>query len=139
MEGPAPSASPRPRIVKRTRDPQAGQPQSVGDLVSRFLDRSGLAPKVEAATVLTEWMDRVGPQISAVTEPLRVSEGTLFVAVATSAWMMELNMMKGELMRRINAGKGDGRIRQLVFVMGNGERGTGNGGPATAQIERRIR
>ena len=111
--------------MSRTRDPNAGQPQSVGDLVSRFLNRSGLAPKVEAASVVAEWTEKVGPQISAVTEPLRVSEGTLFVAVATSAWMMELNLMKRELMRRINAGKGDGRIKQLVFVMGemgNGER-----------------
>ena len=124
--------------MTRIRDPRAGQPQSVGDLVSRFLDRSGLAPKVEAASIVTEWTEKVGPQISAVTEALRVSEGTLFVAVATSAWMMELNLMKGELMRRINAGKGEGRIRQLVFVMGNGERGTGNGGPATPPAERRI-
>jgi len=93
----------------------------VGDLVARFLNRSGLAPKVEAASVVSEWPERVGPQIAAVTECLRVSEGTLFVAVSTSAWMMELNLMKAELMRRINAGKGEGRIRQLVFVMGEGK------------------
>jgi predicted nucleic acid-binding Zn ribbon protein len=115
--------------VTRSRSSN-GQPQPVGDLVARFLDRSGLAPKVEAASIVTEWTDKVGPQISAVTQALRVSEGTLFVAVDTSAWMMELNLMKGELMRRINAGKGEGRIKQLVFVMGEGtgerEQGTGN-------------
>ena len=89
-------------------------------MLSRFLARSGLAPKVEAASVLTEWSERVGPQIAAVTEPLRVSEGTLFVAVETSAWMMELNLLKGDLMRHVNAGKGEGRIQQIVFVMGQG-------------------
>lgn len=93
-------------------------PQPLGDLLGRFLQKSGLAPKMEAAAVLTEWGERVGPQIAAVTEPLRVSEGTLFVAVATSAWMMELNLMKAELLARLNAGKRDGRIRQIVFVMG---------------------
>lgn len=96
------------------------KPQAVGDVLSRFLARSGLAPKVEAASVLTEWNERVGPQIAAVTEPIRVSEGTLFVAVATSAWMMELNLLKGDLMRHVNAGKGEGRIQQIVFVMGQG-------------------
>ncbi|HWK88425.1 MAG TPA: DUF721 domain-containing protein [Longimicrobium sp.] len=113
--------SPRPRqpasAAKRARDPNAGKPQAVGDLVARFLDRSGLAGKVEAASVIPEWEQRVGPQIAAVTEPMRVSEGTLFVAVATSAWMMELNMMKADLMRHINAGKRDGKIQQIVFVM----------------------
>lgn len=85
--------------------------------MGRFLSRSGLAPKVEAATAVTEWPALVGPQIAAVTEALRVSEGTLFVAVATSAWMMELNLMRAELMRRVNAGRKEGRIRTVVFVM----------------------
>jgi predicted nucleic acid-binding Zn ribbon protein len=102
--------------VKRPRD-RKPHPQPVGDLLERFLDRSGLAPGVEAASVLTEWSELVGPQISAVTEPQRVSEGTLFVGVSTSAWMMELNLMKAELMRRVNAGRTEGRIRQIVFVM----------------------
>lgn len=72
---------------------------------------------MEAASILTEWPELVGPQISAVTRAQRLSDDTLFVGVATSAWMMELNLMKAELLRRINAGKRDGRIRQIVFVM----------------------
>lgn len=104
--------------MSRTRaKTQAGQPQQVGDLVARFLDKSGLAPKVEAATAMTEWPRLVGPQIAAVTQATGMAEDTLFVSVATSAWMMELNLMKGELMRRINAGKKEGRIRSIVFVI----------------------
>lgn len=106
-----------PTAVNR-RDPNAGNPQALGDLLSRYLVRSGLGPKVEAASVIPEWEERVGPAIAAVTEPLRVNEGTLIVAVRTSAWMMELNMMKADLMRHVNAGKTDGRIKQIVFVMG---------------------
>ncbi len=67
--------------------------------------------------MLPQWPELVGPQIAAVTEPRRVSDGVLIVAVRSSAWMMELNMMKSELMRRINAGKTEGRVRQLIFVM----------------------
>jgi predicted nucleic acid-binding Zn ribbon protein len=99
----------------------AGRPQPLSDVLARYLDRSGLAPKLEAASVIPEWEERVGPQIAAVTEPVRVSDGTLFVAVSTSAWMMELNLMKAQLMRRINAGKGEGRISALVFLMSGQE------------------
>ena len=106
--------------MSRTRDPHAGNPQPLGDLLTRFLDRSGLAPKLEAAAVIPEWEQRVGPQIAAVTEPLRVSGGTLVVAVRTSAWLMELNLMKAELMRHVNAGQRDGRIDQIIFVMAGG-------------------
>ena len=92
-------------------------PQPVGDLVARFLDRSGLAGRVEAASVLTDWPERVGPQIAAVTAPTRLSDDTLFVSVATSAWMMELNLMKGELIKRVNTGRREGRINHIVFLM----------------------
>ena len=117
------SFSRRKQPVNRTRDPHAGKPQSVGDVLARFLERTGMAPRVEAAAVIPEWSERVGPAIAAVTEPLRVSDGTLVVAVRNSAWLMELNMMKGELMRHLNAGKGGkgtGRVEQIIFVMGSG-------------------
>jgi predicted nucleic acid-binding Zn ribbon protein len=110
---------PPPPVTRR--DSAAGRPQPLSDVLARFLDRSGLAPKLEAASVIPEWEERVGPAISAVTEPVRVSDGTLFVAVSTSAWMMELNMMKAQLMRRINAGKGKGKISGIVFLMSGQE------------------
>jgi predicted nucleic acid-binding Zn ribbon protein len=103
--------------LSRYRKPTASQPQLVGDLVGKYLARSGLTAKLEAASVLPQWDELVGPQIASVTEPQRVAEGVLVVAVRSSAWMMELNMMKQELLRRINAGKSAGKIRQLVFVM----------------------
>jgi predicted nucleic acid-binding Zn ribbon protein len=103
--------------VSRIRTPKPADPQPVGDLVSRFLEKSGLAPKVEAAGAIADWAERVGPQIAAVTRAMSVNEGTLFVSVATSPWLMELNLMKGELMKRVNAGRKEGKIRQIVFVM----------------------
>jgi predicted nucleic acid-binding Zn ribbon protein len=103
--------------LNRIRKPTASQPQLVGELVGKYLARSGLDAKLEAASVLPQWPELVGPQISAVTNPQRVSEGVLIVAVRSSAWIMELNMMKMELMKRINAGRTSGRIKQLIFVM----------------------
>ena len=102
--------------MSRTRRANAA-PQPVGDLVARFLDRSGLAPKVAAATVVTDWPQLVGPQIAAVTTATGLQDDTLFVAVANSAWMMELNLMKGALIARVNTGRKHGRINHIVFVM----------------------
>ena len=103
--------------MTRSHGSNDGRPQLVGELLAGYLSRKGLAGKIEAASVIPEWPDLVGPGIDAVTRPVSVSEGTLIVAVASSPWMMELNMMKGELMRRLNAGKTRGRIEQIVFVM----------------------
>lgn len=92
-------------------------PTPLGDVLSRFLDKSGIGAKVEAATVLTDWPERVGPQIAAVTTPSGLHEQTLFVQVANSAWMMELNLMKHELIKRVNSGRKEGQIRMIVFQM----------------------
>ncbi|HEU4559705.1 MAG TPA: DUF721 domain-containing protein [Longimicrobium sp.] len=92
-------------------------PQPLGDVLSRYLDKSGLGAKVEAASVLTDWAERVGPGIAAVTTPTGLHDQTLFVAVANSAWMMELNLMKHELIKRVNSGRKEGQIRQIVFQM----------------------
>ena len=89
----------------------------MGDLLAGVLNRKGLAGKLEAASVLVDWESLVGPRIAAVTTPQRISEGVLFVQVTNSPWMMELNLMKPDLLRRLNAGKGEGRIRQIVFLM----------------------
>lgn len=95
----------------------ASQPQLVRDLLATYLDRSGLREGVEAASVIDEWPELVGPGIAAVTRVRRVADGVMVVGVATSAWLMELNLMKKELLSRTNAGRKAGRIRQIVFVM----------------------
>lgn len=95
----------------------ASQPQLVRDLLAGYLDRSGLRAGVEAASVIEEWPELVGPGIAAVTRIRKVSDGVLVVGVATSAWLMELNLMKRELLSRTNAGKRAGKFRQIVFVM----------------------
>ncbi|MGH7457614.1 MAG: DUF721 domain-containing protein [Longimicrobiaceae bacterium] len=85
-------------------------------MLSKYLDRSGLAARLEAVSALTEWDRLVGEKIASVTNPIRVSDSTLIVGVTTSPWLMELNLMKRELLYRLNAGRKKGRIEKLVFV-----------------------
>lgn len=92
-------------------------PVPVGTALAAFLERSGIGDRLEEAAVVPEWADRAGPRIAAVTRPLRVSRGTLFVAVRSSAWLMELRMMEGRILQRLNEGRERGRIERIRFVM----------------------
>jgi predicted nucleic acid-binding Zn ribbon protein len=93
------------------------QPARVGDLLGGFLERQGVKEQVERVAVLEEWAERVGPRIAAVTRARSVAEGTLFVEVKSSAWLMELNMMKGRILERLNEGRSDATIEKLVLVL----------------------
>jgi len=95
-------------------------PAPLGQVLTGYLERSGLAQKVEEASVVPAWPELVGPAIAAVTTPLRVTDGVLVVAVRSSAWLMELKLMESEILRRINAGRQRGRLSRIRFVMGDG-------------------
>ena len=94
-------------------------PMQVHEVLAQYLEKSEVGERIEEATVVPEWAERVGPSIAAVTTPLRVNRGVLFVAVRTSPWLMELNLMEQEICRRINVGRQRGKIRQIRFVMSN--------------------
>jgi predicted nucleic acid-binding Zn ribbon protein len=93
------------------------KPVRLGDALQKYLRDAGLEERIEEAATLPEWEERVGPAIAGVTEPVRVSDGTLIVAVRTSAWLMELRLMEREILRRLNEGREKGRLRGIRFVM----------------------
>jgi predicted nucleic acid-binding Zn ribbon protein len=92
-------------------------PIAVGEALQGYLTRSGLGSRIAQAQVIAEWATLVGPQIAAVTTPESVTpDGTLFVRVATSAWRNELQLMMPDLMARVNAGRGAGRIKTIRWL-----------------------
>jgi len=52
-----------------------------------------------------------------VTKAKGLSDATLFVEVRTSAWLMELDMMKGEFLQRVNESLPETPIQRIVFVL----------------------
>jgi predicted nucleic acid-binding Zn ribbon protein len=96
----------------------AGRPLRVSEALQKYLADSGIGERIDEATVLPEWEERVGPAIARVTVPLRVSHGTLVVGVRSSAWLMELKLMEREILRRLNEGRSKGRIQGIRFIMG---------------------
>lgn len=92
----------------------------VSEALQQYMAHSQVGERMVEATIVPEWGERVGARIAAVTTPLRVSRGTLFVAVRSSAWLMELKLMEGEIVRRLNDGRDRGRIEKVRFVMADG-------------------
>jgi predicted nucleic acid-binding Zn ribbon protein len=82
---------------------ERGGASPLAEALRRYLAESGLADRLEQATVLEAWPRLVGPVVSSATTPLVVTaDGTLFVAVRTSAWMTELAMMERDILAAVN-------------------------------------
>ncbi len=95
----------------------SGDPDRVGDLLSGLLSKWGIQGALEQQDLVAAWPEIVGDAIARVTRARGVARGVLYVEVRSSAWMSELNLMRHEFMARLNAGKKDGRIERIVFLL----------------------
>ena len=92
------------------------RPAPISDSVSTYLQKSGLARRVDDAGAVAAWPRLVGKQISAVTEPLYVTnDGTLLVAVKTNAWMSELSLLEPEILRSLNSRMERKTVKKIRF------------------------
>ena len=94
------------------------RPEPIGEAVRRYLDASGLGDRLAQASVIEAWPELVGPADAAATRPLAVAaDGTLFVAVRTSAWMTELAMMEREILSAVNRRGDRGKISGIRWQL----------------------
>ena len=99
----------------------AAGPTRVGDLLGTLLEKKGLGVQLQRVGALEVWADAVGESIAEVTEAKTVAASTLFVEVRSSAWLMELSLMKTALLERVNEGLGGkGTIDRIVLTLMEG-------------------
>ena len=117
--------SPRPSVY---RSGAAGStprgPEKVGDVLERVLRRRGLARQMEYQKLLEDWPRLVGVGLARVTRARSVRDGVMVVEVPSSAWAMELNLRRRQIMARLNAGRSV-RIKRVMFVLSAGDEEVG--------------
>ena len=116
-------ASPRKRAGQGEHEAQrrSGRPVALGSVVDKILEHHGVLDQVRRMSVLEEWPALVGEAVARVTHARSVQDAVLIVEVRSSAWLMELNMMKGDFVRRVNDHMPDTPIERIVFVQAETE------------------
>lgn len=105
-------------MTDRSDRPQKSRPVAVAEALQGYLKRTGLARRVGQAQMIPDWPGLVGPQIAAVATPESITpDGVLFVRVTTSSWMNELQLMTPDIIARVNAGRGAGRISAIRWLL----------------------
>jgi hypothetical protein len=96
----------------------SGLPEPIGAEVRRELGRFG--PEAGLAEIVAAWPEAVGAAIAANAWPARVArDGTLHVAVASSAWAFELTQLAGDVLARLRERLPEGvEVAGLRFAVG---------------------
>jgi predicted nucleic acid-binding Zn ribbon protein len=107
----------------RRRDPgvtseRGGPAEAIGALIQRYLRDHGHETRIAQASALDDWARVAGPQISRIAEAVSISaDGTLVIAVRTSAWMSELALHEREFLDRLNASADRPPVRRLRWQL----------------------
>jgi hypothetical protein len=88
------------------------------DLVARLEFRE----RLREHGVWNVWREVVGDLLASKAEPVRIEDGKLFIRVANSAWMQELQFLTDDIRRRLNHRLGAPIVRELFLVLGAGKR-----------------
>lgn len=103
-------------MTTRSDDDKAWRgPRTVSALVPAIVRPAFKRRAPASAQVMSDWDAIVGPAISAVTQPKRLSAGTLTVACAGPI-AMELQHLTGPLIERINGAIGRVVVERLRFT-----------------------
>jgi len=93
--------------------------QKIGEILERVLKKRGIRIPAEDGRLKDAWNRTVGPMIAVQTCPGQVRGGTLFVKVATSIWMHQLQFLKDDILERLKNQWGEELIERLHFSVGH--------------------
>jgi predicted nucleic acid-binding Zn ribbon protein len=89
-------------------------PRPLGAAIAGLTDQ--LAPRTTLGEVQRVWPAVVGAAVVREATPTTERGGTLTIACRSSVWAQELDLMAPELIERLNAQLGEGRITALRCV-----------------------
>ena len=103
--------------MKRSDRPPMKQAERVGSLLKQLLGQPGIGEQITRHQAWLVWDQLVGETIAARARPLRLRKGVLEIQVDHPVWMQQLQMMKSQILEKIeakipNAGITDIYLRQ---------------------------
>lgn len=91
---------------------------NVSSAVKGALHRLNLDTKMRGYAVWGVWDQAVGETVAQQAQPTFVRGDTLFVKCSSSAWMQQLQFMKGKICKELNRLVGREAIKDIRFQIG---------------------
>ena len=92
--------------------------QQIGGTIQDLLARLDTGSHFELVRLIRLWPELVGETIARRTEVTSLKFHTAVVKVSTAMWIQELNLMRPQILSRVNAAMRNDAVRDLRFVLG---------------------
>lgn len=117
-------------MIKKKFGPRRSREMRAASLaINELLEQLKLTSAIRAGQIVTQWAELVGPRIADKTRADGITDRILWVEVATSSWLHELNMLRPQLVRDLTARLGLPRMFDDVKfrLAGRTRRDSGDG------------
>ena len=92
-------------------------PQSVSTLLSRITNEQGWRQQLDTHSLFLHWDKLVDKTISVHARPLKIVGNVLWLEVANSAWMQQLQFQKIQLLEIVNKSLRLSRLEDIRFTL----------------------
>jgi len=92
--------------------------QQIGGTIQDLLTNLDTGGHFELVRLIRLWPEIVGETIARRTEISSLKFHTAVVRVSTSMWIQELNLMRPQILSRVNASMRNDAVREIRFVQG---------------------
>jgi predicted nucleic acid-binding Zn ribbon protein len=92
--------------------------QQIGGTIQDLLANLDTGSHFELVRLIRLWPEVVGEPIARRTEVSSLKFHTAVVRVSTAMWIQELNLMRPQILSRVNGAMRNDSIRDLRFVLG---------------------
>jgi len=83
--------------------------------LEKFLKEKKWSKKIKGYQIINNWENLAGKEIAQSSQPIKIRDKCLFLAVKSNVWANELNLRKGELIEKINLKAGEIIISNILF------------------------
>lgn len=95
--------------------PMSQKPSSLGEILQGQLDRLSQGRFASTISLQRLWPQFVGPKIASHSKILYVKNGEAVISVDHSAWLSELNLMKADILAKIQSSARECGVTALRF------------------------
>src|SRR5439155_23344491 len=92
--------------------------QQAGGTIQDPLSNLDTCTHFELVRLIRFWPEIVGQSIARTTEVSSLKFHTAVVRVSTAMWIQELNLMRPQILSRVNAAMRNDAVREIRFVQG---------------------
>lgn len=96
-------------------------PMTIRELLKKLLKEMGLPIEPLGSELRKAWERAVGPFVASHTVPYSFKRGTLTILCPSPHWILELRMLKEQILERLNAEPGGQKVKRLTFKLGHFE------------------